>query len=668
MPHANIVVKISHDFLSSKKCTPTRQGTWPDSTSEKECRNLMEAFPYVQLYSYAPLSEHNREIRLLQLLPATECDDSPHEPIECSILIATLDSAPKYYALSYAWGSSREMKPLLADGKLLEITANLDTALRQLRETEYGQLNSIWIDAVCINQADDCEKSWQVEAMANIYSQAACTLAWLGPADHELSIAINTIKELFADLSDGQNGCFDRFAAKLEHSESVTRPDEYKSLSKFLRLQYFRRLWILQEVTFSNEVRILCGSFQLPWNMLNAVLEAYVEAFRQSMSKTLSGSDTLVEMVKEGYRNGKLCSLGPIKLPSVFRIGACGQKSLQLFSLGSLLWRSKFHTDCSDPRDYVYSLLGLAENSRAMGLRPNYDVTTQDCFIEATKALSLVEGLGVLSMCHQSKTIRSLPSWVPDFASRWSPNNSLLGPGPYIYAAKLDDMKESFYTASYGTFPSMSFEKVGAKDIMTIEGAVCGSVARTMMDTSPYSTGGLTNSLFNLTDAMLAAGKLFLLLNAPSKNRTYGSMFSTIARVARRDEEPGLLKVPLTKDTHAADISLLAKLWVLLNIESGSAPSRPTTDDVLEHSNQAFSLVSGLEQHLFVTTNGNLGISARELQADDVVAILYGAKVPYILRETECGFYQLICEAFINGMMYGEALKGNREIINFKLY
>jgi hypothetical protein len=44
----------------------------------------------------------------------------------------------------------------------------------------------IWIDSVCINQADAVEKSQQVSQMDQIYHGAARVTAWLGHADDAL--------------------------------------------------------------------------------------------------------------------------------------------------------------------------------------------------------------------------------------------------------------------------------------------------------------------------------------------------------------------------------------------------------------------------------------------------------------------------------------------------
>ncbi|KXJ88805.1 hypothetical protein Micbo1qcDRAFT_213934 [Microdochium bolleyi] len=42
----------------------------------------------------------------------------------------------------------------------------------------WGEL--FWVDQVCINQADEAEKSHQVNQMRHIYNEAAHVIAWLG--------------------------------------------------------------------------------------------------------------------------------------------------------------------------------------------------------------------------------------------------------------------------------------------------------------------------------------------------------------------------------------------------------------------------------------------------------------------------------------------------------
>lgn len=44
----------------------------------------------------------------------------------------------------------------------------------------------IWIDAICINQSDDAEKSVQVAMMADIYAGAKNVIVWLGEGTDSL--------------------------------------------------------------------------------------------------------------------------------------------------------------------------------------------------------------------------------------------------------------------------------------------------------------------------------------------------------------------------------------------------------------------------------------------------------------------------------------------------
>ena len=49
------------------------------------------------------------------------------------------------------------------------ITTNLALLLRHLRHPIVPRI--LWIDAICINQTDNDERSWQVRLMAYIYKQ-----------------------------------------------------------------------------------------------------------------------------------------------------------------------------------------------------------------------------------------------------------------------------------------------------------------------------------------------------------------------------------------------------------------------------------------------------------------------------------------------------------------
>jgi hypothetical protein len=133
-----------------------------------------------QPYTYRSLDQSRREIRLVDILNledtlfvtnTIESDPELHGnpdrvraiefdiPIRCSINHVSLEDKPVYAALSYCWGdASNKRRIIIEEGESeyeLLVTENLNSALRHIAVGA-----DFWIDAVCINQADDIEKSW----------------------------------------------------------------------------------------------------------------------------------------------------------------------------------------------------------------------------------------------------------------------------------------------------------------------------------------------------------------------------------------------------------------------------------------------------------------------------------------------------------------------------
>jgi hypothetical protein len=69
-------------------------------------------------------------------------------------------------------------KTIELDGCPFLIGHSLHQALQQLRQDKLDR--PIWIDAICIDQADNSEKAEQVAMMRDIYKRAECVVVWLG--------------------------------------------------------------------------------------------------------------------------------------------------------------------------------------------------------------------------------------------------------------------------------------------------------------------------------------------------------------------------------------------------------------------------------------------------------------------------------------------------------
>jgi heterokaryon incompatibility protein (HET) len=179
-------------------------------------------------YHYPSLSPGDGSIRLLRLMPNRD----ETAVIECQLFNYTLElgkGTHLYEALSYVWGNLDETVPILIGKHCFKVTKNLHAALLRLRNHSIERI--VWIDAVCINQADDQEKSHQIQYMAKIYDQASRVIVWLGEGTDDSDQA-------FKDI---HNAAGDEVTDSLEETNQ-------EAILKVLERPWFRRIWVRQQI------------------------------------------------------------------------------------------------------------------------------------------------------------------------------------------------------------------------------------------------------------------------------------------------------------------------------------------------------------------------------------------------------------------------------------
>ncbi|KAK4891058.1 hypothetical protein LTR27_010265 [Elasticomyces elasticus] len=82
----------------------------------------------------------------------------------------------------------------------------------------------------------------------------------------------------------------------------------------------------------------------------------------------------------------------------------------------------------------------------------------------------------------------------------------------------------------------------------------------------------------------------------------------------------------------------------------------------------SFHLIRHYPSRLFVTARGQLGRGPVRIQPGDKVVILYGAKVPYILRSVpnKPDRHSIIGECYIHEIMHGEAVEEGTSIVTME--
>ncbi|KAH0533891.1 hypothetical protein FGG08_007490 [Glutinoglossum americanum] len=338
-----------------------------------------------KIYEYEPLSSPDL-LRLLTLEPGNEADS-----IKCPLRTASMSDYPSYEALSYVWGDSKKSHSIICDEALLGITEAVHIALRRLRQTTRAR--TLWIDQTCINQVDPQEQAGQVQMMRQIYSNALLVILWLGKDDGNMAFLT---KELVAKLKnaygreDPQWKLFPRDSSLQELGLPPSASPEWEALEFLINLPFFRRIWILQEVTAAHKALIVWGEVEISWDdFATAALWAILNCLHLSSEERSSEVPRL----------------------SLWRL------SVFLFSLQPRPWlkllRETRDFEATDPRDTVYALIGMAKESPP--IRANYLITKEEMFASTTRhIMESSKCLDILSYayCGTQPLLHMVPFWV----------------------------------------------------------------------------------------------------------------------------------------------------------------------------------------------------------------------------------------------------------------
>ncbi|KAH6684557.1 heterokaryon incompatibility protein-domain-containing protein [Halenospora varia] len=326
-----------------------------------------------------------RHIRLLILQPG-----EAGSPFQGRLVPTYIDNNPIYEALSYTWGTPEAASALQCDGLSIPLTANLHDALSRLRLPEEDRI--LWVDQICINQNDLAERSQQVGLMGEIYRNAVHVDIWLGEEEEDTELVIKFLPKLLSCFKTSEEG--DKTSDELPDvigtlSMLTLRSDSWEAFRNIFQRPYFRRMWILQEVVLGSKCRVYCGSYAMGWNdMARAAL-----CFKTDITNNFEALE-VVQIIR-GLKQ---------------RI-SCGEDRSLLYLLSQT-----YDLQCTNPRDKVYGLLGLASDTHKGEIIPDYNQSCQQIYIEAAKlCISKYRSLTMLCCVRNPKGLSGLPSWIPDW-------------------------------------------------------------------------------------------------------------------------------------------------------------------------------------------------------------------------------------------------------------
>lgn len=608
---------------------------------------------------YQPLSREGREFRLVRITPGQQ--DSP---IELTLDHASLDNAPSYAALSYVWGEEKVVD-VRVNGITTSIRENLHEALVQIRNGGLEFSTSLWIDAICINQSDDVERSWQVNEMRTIFSQASLVYNWLGPeadnsglvvkllnsvgervleAGHDesqwvaLENRLYSYKRASMEASDQQNDdCV--FLLKLWRSPGMESDRISKALAALLHREYFCRVWVIQEVALAKRGVVLCGNSSLPLATFDAALKGILLC--------MSGQSIIhpeYPKEKSWFDNSMTYfDLKPIEVRRAISSGSPPRlwEILQVFygAPGRPVYMA------SDPRDVVFGVLGCAADTAILNIQADYTQTVAQVFAKLTNALLDHCPDYPLGYCIFPKSIPELPSWVPDWKLQGESGIRVypIGRGGNVVKAARN------LTQQLGQTQSSNW------NVLSRQGCYVDTVTAVMQppERCPDSFMTLKDRERWLQDILQ-----FCELDI-SSGRTEDAVWYTVV----------MGNFPQAKKLTPEWLSLAPKVFrgerlkpEDLTPEQNNYIKTNTPDlDLDEFARWCsdWAEVCSRGKTLFKTKSGSVGLGPERMVMDDIVVILWGCDAPIILRPLANHQYSYIGEAYVHGIMDGEFLDTN---------
>lgn len=546
-----------------------------------------------------------------------------------------------YTALSYVWGNPAFIKPMVCNGKPFYTTVNLDIALRSLRNVDVAVM--LWIDQICINQADLEEKTQQVLLMSRIFDHAWSTLVWLGEEADNCSGALKTI---FA-VNDAFQYINEDWIPEPEDFERMFLPapgsPKWSELDKFLARPWFQRVWIIQEIVFSRNIHFLCGPNYISWQDISLFAICMIQ---HDLVQYLSLNGPLQKTSSES---------GCGRLMDIFNIQGYFTSFANPQPLLTALVEGR-GAQATDPRDKVFAVMGMTPTI----INPDYSKATFDVYTEAAESVEPEDMVAMLCCVDHPQPVAGSPSWVPD----WSTPRQTTALG--------------YSSTSKAVYQNGKFSKLRPRPIRQNGKSLI--VIGTLFDTISNLTAVASSTLQDVPNTTTSTSKFVIqsMAMATQQCSSYissetGLFFGFWQTLVAGKDESGRMKAPT--DEFAP---IFALLFDCATGQSPSIPDQPPshpnpkrrlTLDKLKfrrpkktYRQMQLAFSAAVTARRFATTKkGYMGLVPRGAMLGDEVCVILGAHVPFLVRrvphdEADTDRYQLLGECYLQGIMNGEVM------------
>ncbi|KAL0765147.1 hypothetical protein CaCOL14_012406 [Colletotrichum acutatum] len=500
------------------------------------------------------------------------------------------------------------------------------------------------------------ERADQVQLMREIYSRAERVVVWLGLdnegqalramslietiyqacEDHALAKNIDLLSMAhFTPATQALEGLAgvsiaNIAAVGMRLGKSESKAEDWEALGWLLSRPWFTRVWCVQEIVLARSSRVYVGSRSLDWVKLG------VTAAWLSEQHLANDYDVPAEIEGLPFDNAH----------SMFDTSDIPESTF----LEILIAFRDHHA--TNLRDKVYGLLGLMRPEN-LELFPSVDYRKSVAEVYADVVITAVtDSKSLASLCYVQHGVEynrtDVPSWVP----RWDVSGDV---STILDSRSLTAWKEG--------------DKHGLPELTDFDPSSDGklSVAGVRFDTIAWTTRALDVQDFKerFTGSAVSPHPMLDLWNRASSNMSYpGSQFEDslmavlmMALTLTAGVTVGYERVEELESSddreqfHSDYLAYVHNLLEVSDLESSTF--EPLNIALSDGDASRFRVAASRacdQRRVFETTKGFYGLAPACAREGDVVVMLYGGPIPFVLREVDNGWW-LLGDCFIDPLM-----------------
>ena len=573
--------------------------------------------PGLAPFQYSPLGAP-AHIRVLDILPG-----NANSEIHFRLREKRLGDDDVYHAISYAWGPPVFTHKIHSATGFIQVTENLWEALRHYRKTD--DMMTLWVDAVCVDQANVQERSQQIVLMRRIYSESKRVLVWLGLESPSARSAFGFITRTVDYVKEKGPPSTE---AMIDEIWAMTTDEGQLAVTDLFAKSWFRRVWTFQEIVCAAEATVASGSLDINFIYLELFCWILMITEQWIWLKTKAAQLALGQISRLRLTKDHLSRQGAEN------------------SLLELLKRTRTRS-ATDPRDIIYGLVAIASNTNPLPFAPTYKIAVNHLYEEfAVHVIRQSESLNIFECCTFQPGLRECPSWVPD----WRNHEGLM--------ISINPEKNNFKAAGHSrlvTSTTIVDHSLGVDAICLdrLQNLASFENSPDLLGLSHWQRDMLPRVKWqqNIIRETVAMTSLSLLYR--SEQECWHAWWRTFIGEKKNEEERA------TPDYERRVKSWKELIGGMSNGDLGTERDRLTGDFA-----QIQECVRSMESHrsFYLSLEGRIGWVPHAAQTGDMVSLMRGSPVPVMIRPSQReNSYFMIGQCYIHGIMDGEAVAGKED-------